>query len=158
MKHQIMYRTLLIFGILSNFFILSCSPREVDGVYADIFNYQNNTNFPIKIQETKNGVISEFNIQPTESLNYEIQPVLGNCRINGIINRNSECLLWSSDYIKIIFNSTKYLEFTRESISDFNLLSLDNYDVETIDKVRIYTYNFSELNYESAEDCNGNCE
>ena len=37
-------------------------------------------------------------------------------------------------------------------------LNIDNYDVETIDKVRIYSYNFTDLDYNNAEDCNGNCE
>lgn len=159
MKHHITYKILLTFGILSNFLIFSCGQGEVDGTHTEIFNYQNNTTFLIEIQESKKGVVSTFNIQPTESLNYKIQVGTGgNCSINGIVNNNSECLLWYSDLIKIIFNSTRYLEFTRESISDFNLLNLDNYEVETINNERVYSYNFSELDYDNAEDCNGNCE
>ena len=159
MKHHIMYKILLTFGILSNFLIFSCGQGEVEDIYTEIFNYQNNTNFLIEIQESKNGVVSKFNIQPTESLNYKIQVGTGgNCSINGIVNSNSECLLWYSDYIKIILNSTRHLEFTRESISDFNLLNLDNYEVETINNERIYSYNFTESDYENAEDCDGDCE
>lgn len=154
-----MYKTLLIFGILSNFLFISCNEGEVDRIYTEVFNYHNNSDFSIKIQESKDSVITEFNIPPSEILIYKIQVVTGgSCSINGVINSNSECLLWTSDSLKIIFNSTKYVEFTRDNTTDFNLLNLDNYNVETINNERIYTYNFTELDYNNAMDCNGNCE
>ena len=39
-----------------------------------------------------------------------------------------------------------------------NILKQENYDYEKVNKEDIYSYNFTELDYNNAEDCNGSCE
>lgn len=159
MKHQIMYKTALIFGIISNLFFVSCNQGEVEYITKEVYSYNNSTNTSIIIKEWKQNSLSIFTLGQNETLvNSVILGTGGECSINGNISNNSECLLIYSDSLKVIFNNSKVLEFNRDINSNLNILKQENYNYNKINNKRIYTYNFSELDYESAEDCNGNCE
>lgn len=159
MKHQRMYKTLLIFGILSNLFLISCDEGEVERIIRRAYNYNNSTLHTLKILEWKQGNQTVFTIRSNETLNYKITLGTGGvCKIDGAISESSECLLIHSDSVKVIFDNSKFLEFNKESISNLNILKQENYDYEKINNEHTYTYNFLELHYDNAEDCNGNCD
>ena len=160
MKHRIMYKTLLIFGIFSNFLLLNCDEGEVERIYTETYNYNNNNTFhTLKLLEWKQGNQTVFTIQPNKTLNNKI--ILGTggeCSVNEITSESPECLLIYSDSIKVIFNNSRFLKFNRDTNSSMNILKQENYDYEKVNNEHVYTYNFTELDYNNAEDCNGNCE
>ena len=69
----------------------------------------------------------------------------------------SDCLLLYSDSIKIIFDNSKFLEFNSDTNSNLNILKQENYNSENTNDEYNYEYSFSELDYNNAENCNGNC-
>lgn len=154
-----MYKTLLIFGILSNLFLISCDEGEVERIIRRAYNYNNSTLHTLKILEWKQGNQTVFTIRSNETLNYKITLGTGGvCKIDGAISESSECLLIHSDSIKVIFDNSKFLFYERDNNSSMNILKQENYNYMKVNNEHIYSYNFTELDYESAEDCNGNCE
>lgn len=158
MKHQMRYKILLIFGIFSNFFV-SCDEGEVDKIFIENYSYINTTEHLIRIQEWKNGNLTEHSILTKDILLNSI--TLGmesKCSINGNVSDNSDCLLIYSDSIRVIFNNLRFLEYKRNTNSNLNILKTDNYITDKINNVTNYKYNFTELDFNNSEPCNGNCE
>lgn len=159
MKHQTMCKTVLIFGIFSNLLLCSCNEGEVEYLTREAYTYNNNTSYTVKLLKWKQGNQTVFTIQPNEALNYKI--ILGTggeCSVNDNISLGPDCLLIYSDSIKVIFNNSKFLEFDKNTNSNMNILKQENYDYEKVNKEHIYSYNFTELDYNNAEDCSGSCE
>ena len=154
-----MYKTLLIFGILSNLFLISCGEGEIEHITRRAYNYNNSTLHTLKIQEWKQGNQTVFTIRSNEALNYKITLGTGGvCKINGAISESSDCLLIHSDSIKVIFDNSKFIFFERDKNSSMNILKRENYDYEKVNNEQVYSYSFTESDYENAEPCNGNCD
>lgn len=146
----------LIFGILSNL-LIGCSDGE-SKIITETYNYINSTQYNIRIQEWKQNNTNEFIIAPQQSLFYKIILGVGSsCSINGNMSDKSDCLLLYSDSIKIIFDNSKFLEFNSDTNSNLNILKQENYNSENTNDEYNYEYSFSELDYNNAENCNGNC-
>ena len=156
MKQKKILKIPLIFGILSNL-LIGCSDGE-SKIITETYNYINSTQYNIRIQEWKQNNMNEFIIAPQQSLFYKIILGVGSsCSINGNMSDKSDCLLLYSDSIKIIFDNSKFLEFNSDTNSNLNILKQENYNSENTNDEYNYEYSFSELDYNNAENCNGNC-
>lgn len=159
MIHQIKYTKLLIFGICSNFLLLSCNKGETDNKTIEIYNYNNKIDGSIKIKTWKQNILKEYIIDSNKSLKNKI--ILSDavqCSVNDVVSTNSDCILFHSDSIKVIFKNLKYLKFKRGSNSNRNILNQESYVYENINNEKIFNYNFTEEDYNNAIDCNGNCD
>ena len=156
MKQKKILKIPLIFGILSNL-LIGCSDGE-SKIITETYNYINSTQYNIRIQEWKQNNMNEFIIAPQQSLFYKIILGVGSsCSINGNMSDKSDCLLLYYDSIKIIFDNSKFLEFNSDTNSNLNILKQENYNSENTNDEYNYEYSFSELDYNNAENCNGNC-
>lgn len=156
MKQKKILKIPLIFGILSNL-LIGCSDGE-SKIITETYNYINSTQYNIRIQEWKQNNMNEFIIAPQQSLFYKIILGVGSsCSINGNMSDKSDCLLLYSDSIKIIFDNSKFLEFNSDTNSNLNILKQENCNSENTNDEYNYEYSFSELDYNNAENCNGNC-
>lgn len=155
MKLKKILKIPLIFGILSNL-LIGCSDGE-SKIITETYNYINSTQYNIRIQEWKQNNMNEFIIAPQQSLFYKIILGVGSsCSINGNMSDNSDCLLLHSDRVKIIFDNSKFLEFNSDTNSNLNILKKENYNSENTNDEYNYEYIFSELDYNNAQNYNGN--
>ncbi|MGC6479425.1 MAG: hypothetical protein ACON42_03500 [Flavobacteriaceae bacterium] len=153
------YMTVLITGILSSLAGCACGNGEIDDTTEYTYQYKNHTSHPLSIFAWQQGNPSVYSIQPNETLNYTIALGFGaDCSVNGNPSENPHCLLIHSDSIKIIFDSSRFLRFDTNTPSPLNILKFENYSYEKVAKMHIYRYNFSDIDYNSAEDCYENCE
>ena len=163
MKQNRNYTIVLVIGILSSF-IYSCGEEDIDERHVRNYNYTNGTDFPLTIEEWKNGMNKSYNLGSSEQIVFKIE--LGavggvSCSVDDEPWQNlseRECLLVTADSLKIVFDGSRVLALRPDDPRDINIFNHDNYDYERNGNVKDYSYTFTQKDYDLAEDCNGNCD
>lgn len=139
----------LIFGIISSIIFYSCT-ESTDSNDIAIYTFSNESEYSISIGKWRNGSVEIFSLPVGNSIVQEINLGFG----------SSYDLISDADSLHIIFNNNKILVLN-DKINDFrsvNILRLDNYEKAIDNNKYYYNYTFSNIDYENAEDCNGNCD
>ena len=151
MIRKIALTIVLLSGILSS--LVSCGEEIVEKIYHNEYHYINNSEKEIIINAFYNRVDTIFKSKHSIALDgVMLQKIeLSSGDTTGIIV--------TSDSVSIVFGNKRLSNFNQSVESTFNILHLNNYNFFNKEVNNdIYTYTFTESDYENAEDCDGDCE
>lgn len=156
MKQKIIWRALFLFGTLSSF--ISCE-TEIDRKHYTNYMYTNKTNYKINIDvynkfwDENSGfryVKTSYLLLKNEVLFQEFEILFG----------DKTGIILEADSVTVSYEGLKKAYFSPiENISSFNITNANNYNFNEISEIhKEYSYVFTMLDYENAEDCEGSCE
>ena len=151
MIRKIALAMVLIFGTLNS--LVSCTKAIVDKAYYNEFRYINSSGRDI--------IITAFNIRVDTTLKSTHNIIIDDVLLQKIelFSGINTGMIATSDSVSIVFGNKKLSNFNRSVETTFNILHANNYDFLKKELNNdIYTYTFTESDYENAEDCNGSCE
>lgn len=150
MEQKQNYMILLIIGILSSLLTNSCGKEDIERISIKSYIYTNNSGHSLSIMSWKGSNTDIFDLIQSQKIEFRYEFNGGGCFINGINEPNSsaiECLLVSSDSLKIIFDDNKTLIFKPEGERNINILNEDNYEYSQNGNNELFKYGFSEKDY-----------
>ena len=131
----------------------------VEHVAIKNYKYDNQTEYSIVIHKWRNNNEFEYELLPGTQIRFkaELTGTSSSCYIDDVRERGY-CLLIIADSVEIIFdNSKSYLLKSLENFS-VNILNRENYEYDRQGIQEYYSYQFTDEDYNHAEDCNGKCE
>jgi hypothetical protein len=148
--------------ILSFFLIISCT-HENEQFIDKSFVIKNETSHTVSIKFY--NLIDEVQNTETSTI-LDSENIQSEYSIEDILKSNNEQGLPASafiaDSVRIIFNENKILSYsyfvetmTFSEPVNRNIFKLNNYSNSDNER---YEYKITEIDYENAEDCGGNCE
>lgn len=152
MKQKKNCMKLLPFGILCSLFLNSCSP-EVEKISWHLYSYTNNSGHNLSIEKWNEGNTVVYALKTSQTKEFKYGFNGGGCFIDGVSTTGNadDCLLISSDSIKIIFDDNKSILLKPKDVRDINILNNKNYTYSQDVNKSYYTYTFTEKEYLEAK-------
>ena len=160
MRRNQHYTIVLIIGILSSL-AFRCGEPEIDENFTKRYTYTNETNYSIRIEDWQEGNRDSYLLEPSKQIVFQVElGIGGNCMVDGIEIDTSDlnCLLVTSDSLKIVFDDSKSMIFKQSDPGDVNILNEKNYTYEKKGQLENFWYAFTQKDYDKAKDCDGHCD
>lgn len=154
MKRNIIYKLLLIFGILCSLF-LGCGREIIDKDYSVKTNFINQTPYTIKLEKyfTFRGQTEKdiYTLLPNEILSTKVVND-GGCYVDGIsYSKGYSCQLSDSDSVIVTFDNSKKIVFKPEDEAMKGIYKIENFELFKEDNASVYTFKFTEAHYQQAK-------
>jgi len=141
---------LLIIGILSNIIITSCGEDDIEKIEIHSYTYTNASAHSLSIIKWNNGDIDTFDLIQSQKIEFIYKFNGTGCSIDGTNMPDKlpqDCLLITSDSLKIIFDDGKSILLRPNEPRDINILIETNFEKISEGNKKLYNYRFSEKDY-----------